>query len=46
LVDQDLNTLAEDMEEREFSKEDIERFFVAMVPKFDKTLQLYYPVEG
>jgi hypothetical protein len=46
LVDQDLNTLAEDMEEREFSKEDIEKFFVATVPQFDKTLQLYYPVEG
>jgi hypothetical protein len=46
LVEQDLNTLLEDMGTQTFSKEDIERFFVATVPQFDEILQLYYPVEG
>jgi hypothetical protein len=46
LVEQDLNTLLEDMETQTFSKQDIEKFFVATVPKFDEILQLYYPAEG
>lgn len=45
LVEQDLNTLSEDMDTQAFSKEDIEKFFLATVPQFDESLQLYYPWE-
>ena len=37
----DLNTLSEDMDTQAFSKEDIEKFFLATVPQFDESLQLY-----
>jgi hypothetical protein len=44
VVEQDLNTLAEEAGKREFTREEIERFFSAVVPEFDKILQLYYPL--
>lgn len=43
LVEQDLNTFTEEAGTRDFTKEEIEGFFSAIVPEFDKTLRLYYP---
>lgn len=45
LVEQDLNTLAEDTETQAFSKEDIDGFFSSTVAEFDVILRLYYPDE-
>lgn len=45
LVEQDLNTLAEEVGTRQFSREDIAAFFEVVVPGFDETLILYYPPE-
>ena len=46
LVEQDLNTRAEDAERRRFSAEEIARFFSAVSNEFDVILRLYYPEEG
>lgn len=46
LVEQDLNTLADDAKERRFTSEEIARFFVASSNEFDSILRLYYPEEG
>ncbi len=46
VVEQDLNTLLEDMETQAFTSEDIKKFFLATVTQFDESLQLYYPAEG
>lgn len=46
LVEQDLNTLSEDMETRDFTKEDIEGFFSSAATELDVILRLYYPVGG
>lgn len=43
VVEQDLNTLAEDM--RDFSSQDIRTFFDAASIEFDTILQLYYPAD-
>jgi hypothetical protein len=45
LVEQDLNTPAEEAETRAFSKEDIDGFFSPVVTEFDVILRLYYPGE-
>jgi len=45
LVEQDLNTLSEEIETQAFSKEDIDRFFSSTVTEFDVILRLYYPGE-
>lgn len=45
VVEQDLNTLLEDMETQAFTSGDIEKFFLATVTQFDESLQLYYPRE-
>jgi len=44
IVEQDLNTLAEEEATREFSHEEIATFFEVAVPGFEETLNLYYPV--
>lgn len=46
LVEQDLNTLAEETETKTFTKEDLEGFFAAAVTEFDVILRLYYPEEN
>lgn len=43
LVEQDLNTLAEDTEERAFSAVESSEFFAAVSSEFDNILELYYP---
>jgi hypothetical protein len=43
IVEQDFNTLAEEVETRQFSREEIAAYFEAVTPGFDETLSLYYP---
>lgn len=43
LVEQDLNTLAEQVPEASFTQEEIEDFFESVVSEFDVILRLYYP---
>ena len=43
VVEQDLNTLAEEM--RDFADADIQTFFDAASIEFDTILQLYYPAD-
>jgi hypothetical protein len=43
IVEQDLNTPAEEVETRQFSREEIAAYFQAVAPGFDETLSLYYP---
>ncbi|MBI2402156.1 MAG: hypothetical protein HYW06_03375 [Gemmatimonadetes bacterium] len=43
LVEQDLNTLAEDIASRDFSQDEIGAFFQAAESEFDTILGLYYP---
>lgn len=44
LVEQDLNTLAEDVD-REFEEHEIRRFFEGASVEFDSILNLYYPAD-
>lgn len=46
LVEQDLNTLAEESASQDYSKEEIDSFFSATEDEFDVILRLYYPLEG
>jgi hypothetical protein len=46
LVEQDINTLAEEMEEREFSDAEIRDFFQLVKQEFDSILSLYFPGEN
>lgn len=46
LVEQDINTIPEETEIREFSSEEIKRFFHILPEEFDSVLSLYFPVEG
>lgn len=46
LIEQDLNTLAEEMQARAFGDEDIKRFFSVIAQEFDAILRLYYPAGG
>ncbi|HKW09664.1 MAG TPA: hypothetical protein VJO33_04745 [Gemmatimonadaceae bacterium] len=43
LVEQDLNTLAENVATKAFSSAEVERFFLTAVSEFDNILALYYP---
>jgi len=43
IVEQDLNTPAEEMGTREFPFDEIAAYFEAVAPGFDETLSLYYP---
>ncbi len=46
LVEQDLNTLSEEAEERAFTPSEIEGFFAAVVDEFDASIGSYYPTGG
>jgi hypothetical protein len=43
LVEQDINTLAEDSDKKSFASEEIKEFFSIVLQEFDNILQLYYP---
>jgi len=43
LVEQDLNTLAEESDKHSYSESDIHDFFATAIPEFDSILKLYYP---
>ena len=45
LVEQDINTVAEEMEKREFSDQEIRDFFRLVKEEFDSILSLYFPGE-
>lgn len=45
LVEQDINTLAEEVNNSDFQPEEIEGFFQKVIPEFDLILSLYYPGE-
>jgi hypothetical protein len=45
LVEQDINTILEEMETREFSDEEIRDFFRLVKVEFDSILSLYFPGE-
>jgi hypothetical protein len=45
LVEQDLNTLSEDLPSRAYDMEQMNRFFEVAVPEFDTILNLYYPLQ-
>lgn len=45
LVEQDINTLAEDIDDKEFSENEVKEFFSAVAGEFDELLRLYYPGE-
>jgi hypothetical protein len=45
LVEHDLNTLAEELENREFSPEESNRFFESCLGEFDHIFSLYFPSE-
>ena len=45
LIEQDINTVAEEMETREFSAEEIKDFFRLVKEEFDSILSLYFPGE-
>ena len=42
-VEQDLNTVAEELEKQDFSSEQIEQFFHDCISEFDSILHLYFP---
>ena len=46
LVEQDINTLGEEMESKEFSIDQIKEFFNVVPSEFDSILSLYFPQEG
>jgi hypothetical protein len=46
LVEQDINTLAEEATTRSFTTEEVLKFFNLVSGEYDKILQLYYPTEG
>ena len=46
LLEQDINTLAEEAPNRNFSKEDIANFYNHIPSEFDTILLLYYPEES
>lgn len=46
IVEQDLNTLSEESEKREFSREEITEFYRVVPDEFDLILSLYFPEEG
>lgn len=46
LVEQDINTIAEEAETKEFSEEEIKDFFRLVPAEFDAVLSLYFPSEG
>jgi hypothetical protein len=46
LVEQDLNTLAEEQAERTFSAGEVRDFFDLATRTFDEVLNLYYPTNG
>jgi hypothetical protein len=46
LLEQDINTLSEEVPNRDFSKEDIANFYNLIPSEFDKILKLYYPEES
>jgi len=43
LVEQDINTLSEEIEEREFTEEQLRGFFQILPEEFDSILTLYFP---
>jgi len=43
LFEQDLNTIAEEAPEKDFSEAEVEKFFLAAAPELDRILKLYYP---
>ena len=43
LVEQDLNTRAEELETQDFKSEDVARFFRDCLPEFESILRLYFP---
>jgi len=45
LVEQDINTLPEEVDIRRFSKEEIGKFFIHNIKELDHILALYYPSE-
>jgi hypothetical protein len=46
LVEQDINTLAEEADQRDFNADEIDLFFTAANDEFDVILRLYYPNGG
>jgi hypothetical protein len=46
VVEQDLNTLAEEQAERAFSASEVGGFFEVAASGFDEVLNLYYPSNG
>jgi len=43
LVEQDINTLAEDSDDKSFAPDEIKEFFSIILQEFDNILQMYYP---
>ena len=43
LFEQDLNTIAEEAPEKDFSETEVKKFFLAAAPELDRILELYYP---
>lgn len=43
LFEQDINTLSEDIEQKDFGEAEIKHFFTAVVKEFDIILELYFP---
>jgi len=43
LFEQDINTLKEDLDEKNFSGDEVKAFFDLALAEFDKILELYYP---
>lgn len=47
LIEQDLNTLTEEMKDNSFNPDDLSTFFKQVISEFDKIINLYYPlIEG
>jgi hypothetical protein len=46
VVEQDLNTLAEEVEQRKFNSEEIKSYFQIALAEAEAVLQLYFPNEG
>jgi hypothetical protein len=46
IVEQDLNTLAEDMDTREFTVQEIAGFYASMPEELAQMLDLYFPGRG
>lgn len=43
LVEQDINTLAEESADRSFTSDEFKQFFSIVLKEFDNILQMYYP---